>query len=90
MGIPVKALQAVMKLKKKLKFKMIDFEIQKEQRRRDVTITPCTPFEHLFKPVNECLPHKGHRSGGVASLVAHNYYQPKPLGYDPDDLPDWA
>lgn len=56
----------------------------------NVVITHCTPHEHLFKPESECLPGKGHRSGGVASLVAHEYYKPKPLGFDPNDLPDWC
>lgn len=75
-------------MKKKL-FAAADFEIQKEQRRKDVKVTLCTPHQHLFRPENECLPGKGHRTGGIAALVAHNYYKAKePTPIDPDDIPD--
>jgi hypothetical protein len=49
-----------------------------------------TPFEHLFNPKRECLPNKGHREGGVGSIVS--YYHEKQLSkkheFDFDDIPE--
>jgi hypothetical protein len=48
-----------------------------------------SPHQHLFKPIDECLPGKGHRGGGFGMIVCPPLPEEKQkFEIDYDDIPE--